>query len=210
MRPLKHIVFLLLLGSAATEARSQGADTARVVSPQGLADMLLEYMQARYPAAPSEGCLLYVAVRRQRMYYVVDGVMRNAYVISTSRNGLGGGQDSECTPEGLHRVSEKIGAAVPPFGILQGRQFTGAIAGPDGTDDDLITSRILWLDGMEPGVNKGGGVDSRGRGIYIHGTDDEASLGRPSSHGCIRMRHADIIALFDQVPIGTLVVVLDN
>ena len=177
---------------------------------QVLADFLMDYMQVRYPLAPYEGCVLYISVKQQRMYYVVDQEMMAEYVISTSKNGLGCARNSERTPEGLHRIVQKIGAGVPAYGIFRWRHFTGAIADSNVERDDLITSRILWLDGMEPGVNEGGAKDSMERGIYIHGTADEASLGRPSSHGCIRMRNSDVIQLFDHVTLGTLVVILDN
>jgi hypothetical protein len=90
------------------------------------------------------------------------------------------------------------------------RVFGGERATGSAPNADLITTRILWLDGMEPLVNKDGDVDSRTRGIYIHGTPDEISLGHPSSHGCIRMSDADVIALFDHVSVGAPVVILDN
>ena len=119
---------------------------------QVLADFLMDYMQVRYPLAPYEGCVLYISVKQQRMYYVVDQEMMAEYVISTSKNGLGTMRNSERTPEGLHRIVQKIGAGVPPYGIFRWRHYTGAIADSKVERDDLITSRILWLDGMEPGV----------------------------------------------------------
>ena len=191
---------------------AQANDLALVPSAQKqpLADLLIEWMQVHYPAAPSEGYVLYVSVKSQRMYFVVEGEMKAEYVISTARNGLGAQISSNRTPEGLHRVVRKFGEGVPPFGIFKGRQYTGEVATDSTGKDDLITSRILWLDGMEPGLNEGGSVDSMERGIYIHGTADEGSIGTPSSHGCIRMRNSDVIALFDRVLIGTLVVILDN
>lgn len=190
--------------------RDSGPADAAPARKQGLADLLIEYLQARYPSAPSEGYVLYISVRSQRMYCVVEGRMRGEFVISTARNGLGSAKDSYRTPTGLHRVVEKIGDGVPLRGIFQERRYTGDVAGPGSDDGDVITSRILRLGGLEPGVNQGGTVDSQERAIYIHGTADEASLGRPSSHGCIRMYNADVVRLFDQVPLGTLVVILDN
>ena len=98
------------------------------------------------------------------------------------------------------------------MGILSERRYTGELANPDriSEDTDLITSRILWLEGLEPGVNKGGANDSYQRCIYIHGTANERSIGSPSSHGCIRMLNADVIDLYERVPVGALVVILDN
>ncbi|MBK9421061.1 MAG: L,D-transpeptidase [Flavobacteriales bacterium] len=211
MHAFKAFLLSLFLMSGST-AFAQREDLAMVApsSKQALADFLLEWMQARYPEAKVEGNVLYVSVRSQRLYYVVSGEMKAEYVISTSKNGLGGRANSFRTPEGLHRVVRKIGQGVPPFGVFENRQFTGRTAIDSAGKDDLITSRILWLGGMEPGVNEGGKVDSMQRGIYIHGTGDEASLGRPSSHGCIRMRNSDVIKLFGQVPTGALVVILDN
>ncbi len=208
---IKLLLSTLLL-SVALGATAQQDDLAMAspVEKQVLADFLIEWMQARYPAAASEGHVLYVSVLSQRMYLVIQGKMKAEYVISTSRIGLGAYKDSYRTPEGLHRVVRKFGQGVPAFGVFKGRQFTGNLAKESTANDDLITSRILWLDGLEPGVNEGGIVDSMERGIYIHGTADEASLGRPSSHGCIRMYNADVIDLFNQVPVGTLVVILDN
>lgn len=209
-RPILSCVIggLMTLGCFA-----QSGDDLAMATParkQPLADFLIEWMQVRYPSAPVEGYVLYVSVKSQRMYYVENGKMRAEYVISTARNGLGTRMNSNRTPEGLHRVVRKFGQGVPPYGIFKGRLYTGEIATDSIGHDDLITSRILWLDGMEPGVNEGGTVDSMQRGIYIHGTADEGSLGKPSSHGCIRMYNSDVIALFNRVPVGTLVVILDN
>jgi hypothetical protein len=179
---------------------------------QGIADMLLEYMSARYPDAPRQRDLLYISVRHQRLFLVRDGLLLADFPVATSSNGLGSSQDSFRTPTGLHRVAEKHGADVPPLGILKDREFNGQLADPDfgGVDKDWITSRILWLEGLEPGVNKGPGLDSYDRYIYIHGTANERSVGTPSSRGCVRMRNADVIALFTEVPVGALVVILDN
>ena len=181
---------------------------------QGLADMLFEYLSLRYLNIPlRKGDLLYVSIHRQRMYYIEDGKMKEEFIISTAKEGLGGRQDSYRTPTGLMRISEKIGAEVPIYGILESREFTGKVANvkdPINAKQDHITSRILWLEGMEPGSNRGGYVDTHDRFIYIHGTADEASLGTPSSMGCVRMKNADIIRLFRELAVGTHVVVLDN
>ncbi len=174
--------------------------------------MLIEYLEARYPGHDLAGDILYVSVHRQSLMHVREHTLLAEYPVSTSAKGLGAVQDSYRTPLGLHRVQGKHGEGVPLFGVLKDREFTGVIADPDiaGQDKDWITSRVLWLDGLEPGINQGGSVDSRERYIYIHGTANERSIGTPSSMGCIRMRNADIIALFDAVPEGTLVVILDN
>lgn len=177
---------------------------------QVLADFLLEWMEVRYPSQPLEGPVIYVSVQSQRIYLVVNGNLMAEYPVSTARNGLGSLRNSQRTPEGLHRVARKYGDDVPPFGILKYRQYTGKVALPNSSDEDLITSRILWLDGLEPGVNEGGDVDSMERCIYIHGTADEASIGTPGSQGCIRMLNKDVIDLYNRAPLGTLVIILDN
>ena len=188
--------------------------TARATDPprQGLADMLLDYMAARYPGTALNGHILYVSAARQRLFHVVEGRMQDSYLIATAKAGLGCTVDSYCTPPGLHRVAEKIGAGLPLGAVLKDRRPTGEVADLARADSalDVITSRILWLEGLEEGTNRGGAVDSHDRYIYLHGTGDESSLGRPTSMGCVRMRNVDIVALFDRVPVGALVVILDN
>lgn len=180
-------------------------------SKQSLADFLLEYMEVRYPGLDVDGDVLYVSVRSQRLHHVRGRVLLRSYVISTALNGLGERLNSFRTPTGLHYIRERIGEGLPPWSILRERRPTGTVFDSTGTpDSDVITSRILRLSGMEAGVNEGGSVDSFARAIYLHGTADEASLGTPSSHGCIRMHNRDVIALFEEVPIGTLVVIYDN
>lgn len=201
--------FLLVLLHANAFAQ---APLHTVHPKQGLIDLLMEYMQVRYPEHAVDGDLLYISVHRQTLFHVRNGALLTEYPIATATNGLGAEQDSYRTPTGLHRITEKVGDGVPPLGILKDRTFTGELADPDfaGVDKDWITSRILWLSGLEPGTNQGGAVDSHDRYIYIHGTANERSVGTPSSKGCIRMRNADVIALYDQVPVNALVVVLDN
>lgn len=201
--------FLLVLLHANAFAQ---APLHTVHPKQGLIDLLMEYMQVRYPHHAVDGDLLYISVHRQTLFHVRNGALLTEYPIATATNGLGAEQDSYRTPTGLHRITEKVGDGVPPLGILKDRTFTGELADPDfaGVDKDWITSRILWLSGLEPGTNQGGAVDSHDRYIYIHGTANERSVGTPSSKGCIRMRNADVIALYDQVPVNALVVVLDN
>lgn len=202
---------LLLISALASSATAQ-ADRPVAHPKQGIIDMLMEYMDVRYPERATNGDVLYVSVARQRLFHARGGILLAEYAIATSSSGLGGEQDSYRTPMGLHRVAEKHGAATPLYGILKDRVFTGRLADPDliGADKDWITTRIFWLDGLEPGLNKGAPVDSYDRFIYIHGTANEHSVGTPSSRGCIRMRNDDVIDLFEQVPVGALVVILDN
>jgi len=123
---------------------------------------------------------------------------------STSRFGVGQTEGSNCTPLGLHRVAEKIGAGAPAGSVFKSRKVVGHTSQPE-LADAKITTRILWLEGLEPGLNRGGNVDSHGRYIYIHGTADQSSIGKPTSCGCIHLADADLIPLFDLLPAGTLV-----
>lgn len=115
--------------------------------------------------------------------------------VSTAAAGIGNEPGSHRTPTGLHRVCERIGDGAPPGTEFRSRIPTGRVIQPgaDGGADDLILTRILWLDGLQPGVNE----HSRGRYIYLHGTNREDLLGTPASHGCVRMANADILHLFD-------------
>ena len=122
---------------------------------------------------------------------------------STSRFGIGQVEGSNCTPLGLHRIAEKIGDGWPAGTVFKARQPIGYTW--KGLPDAKITTRILWLEGLEPGFNRGGNVDSHARYIYIHGTGDQTTIGKPSSCGCIHLADADLIPLFAKLPSGTLV-----
>jgi len=131
--------------------------------------------------------------------------------VSTARNGPGEQQDSECTPRGAHRIAQKIGAGCALNTVFVARLPTGERYSPElaraQPGRDWILTRILWLEGLEPGCNQGGNVDSLSRYIYLHGAPDEAAMGLPGSRGCVRMRNADIVWLFDRVAEGTGVMI---
>jgi hypothetical protein len=208
---MRYGAFLLAVFLAWAESMAQGPASPRPPK-QGIIELLLEYLEVRYPGHDLNGDLLYISIQRQALFHVRGGRLVREYPVATASRGPGSEMDSYRTPTGLHRIAEKHGDAVPPLGILRDRTFTGELADPDfaGVDKDWITSRILWLDGLEPGVNRGGSVDSRERYIYIHGTANERSIGTPSSMGCVRMMNADVIELYDEVPANCLVVILDN
>ena len=128
---------------------------------------------------------------------------RRRYVVSTSRFGIGQVMDSNRTPLGLHRIARKVGGDCPEGTVFKGRKPVGHLSG--GMPEGSIAHRILWLDGLEPGKNRGGNVDTFKRYIYIHGYWDETTLGRPQSRGCIHLAAADLIPLYDELPVGTLV-----
>lgn len=147
--------------------------------------------------------LLYVDIENQSLIYLKKGSIQKIYTISSSSYGTGSKENSYKTPLGKHEIYKKIGGNLPDNAILKGRVWNGAIADvikePIDTDFDHVTSRILWLDGLEIGKNKGKGIDSRKRFIYIHGTAEEGLIGKPASDGCIRMYNRDVIELFDLV-----------
>ena len=147
--------------------------------------------------------LIYVDINSQTLSYIVKGTVSRKYNISSSYYGTGSEANSLKTPLGKHEIYKKIGNELPINAILKGRVWNGAIAdiieGPIDTDYDHVTSRILWLDGLEEGKNKGNGVDSRNRYIYIHGTAEEGLIGKPAPDGCIRMYNNDVIELFELV-----------
>ena len=156
--------------------------------------------------------ILFVSVDQQKMFKIESGKISDSYKISTSKYGVGNQKGSNKTPLGLHKIKEKHGHDVPINGRMIGRVFYGQIAKIflDSTisKTDDITSRILWLEGLEDGINKGDNIDSYQRYIYIHGTSEEGRIGVPSSHGCIRMKNKDVIDLFKEVSIGTFVLIL--
>jgi L,D-transpeptidase YbiS len=149
--------------------------------------------------------------RLQRLYlwepYSEGDLLIREFPVSTAKNGLGERNGSYCTPRGRHRIAEKIGDSQPLYAVFKSRVPTGEVWSRElaakRSDCDWILTRILWLEGMEPGKNKGGTVDSRSRYIYIHGTDEEHLVGKPVSHGCIRMKNADVVDLFNLVEEGT-------
>jgi hypothetical protein len=143
-----------------------------------------------------------------------NGELLRQYPVSTSKYGTGNQNGSEKTPLGLHRIKDKLGGAMPVNEVFIGRVPHGNLdecrARGVELPDDVIMSRIMWLEGMEPGRNKGGYVDTYQRYIYIHGTNHEDSIGTPASIGCIRMRNQDIVDLFRLVEVGSEVLIEED
>ena len=148
--------------------------------------------------------VLVVSVAEQTVSLFEQNKFVKQLPCSTSRFGIGQTEGSNCTPLGLHRIAEKIGDGEPAGTVFKGRQVVGHTSQPEFADAK-ITTRILWLEGLEPGYNRGGSVDSHARYIYIHGTGDQTTIGRPASCGCIHLADADLISLYDRLPSGTLV-----
>jgi len=155
---------------------------------------------------------LLIRISEQQLYLLdeLEEVVQK-YPVSTSKYGTGNKDGSFQTPVGRHYIKEKIGDQAPMNEVFIGREPLGVLENLQsqqaGFPEDIITSRIMWLQGLEPGVNKGGDVDSYQRYIYIHGTSEEDKIGTAASHGCIRMRNDDVIDLFDQIETGCEVLI---
>lgn len=150
---------------------------------------------------------IHVFIDEQRLYLLKDGLITHSYSVSTSKNPPSCQEGSEGTPWGKHRVADKIGAEQPLGMVFKGRIPIQKMYWEceDNETQTLITSRILRLEGLEPGVNQGEGCDSYKRYIYIHGTNKEDRVGEPASKGCVNLRNQDMLELFDLVGLDTLV-----
>lgn len=154
---------------------------------------------------------IYISIAEQRLTLKQDGTVVFECAIASAKNGVGEIHGSECTPRGWHYVRAMIGGGHAENTVFIGRRPSGELYSPDLRAQfpgrDWILTRILWLCGLEPGFNRLGVVDTMRRYIYIHGCPDEDQLGRPGSHGCIKLRNRDVIALYDLVPVGTRVLI---
>lgn len=148
---------------------------------------------------------LVVSIEAQTLLICMNDTIVEQYDASTSRFGNGNRENSLKTPLGVHRIREKFGAGAPAGRIFRDREDQGMDWDHSQNGDNLILTRILWLEGLEEGINKGAGVDTYERYIYIHGTGREDLVGTPLSHGCVCLRSHDIIRLYDMVKEGTLV-----
>jgi lipoprotein-anchoring transpeptidase ErfK/SrfK len=148
---------------------------------------------------------LHISIADQQLYGFTAGQLVVRLPVSTALNGAGEQNGSNRTPRGLHQVRAKIGSGLPLGAVLRGRRWTGETWNADlhaqFPGRDWILTRILWLSGCEPGINRLGAVDTFRRYIYLHGTPDSEPMGVPLSHGCIRLRNADVLELFERVPV---------
>jgi lipoprotein-anchoring transpeptidase ErfK/SrfK len=173
--------------------------------------------RAPFPAAAARALARH-GIRPARYFLTVDiarqtttlferrqGIYRAQKIFrcSTSRFGVGEQSGSQKTPRGLHRIAEKVGGGWPVGAAFKSRRLIGFTW--QGRPFAPIAHRILWLEGLEPGLNRGGEVDSYRRYIYIHGTGNETTLGRPDSSGCVQLSSGDLLPLYDLLPVGTLV-----
>ena len=205
-------------GSATTSATPAKAEPPRARDLADVPAAVPEPSPAAGPSsAPGPDCadapdtLVHVDLARQRLELRVRGETCRTWPVSTAANGPGERQGSECTPRGRHVIRARIGAGAPSGAVFVARRPTGErytpALGAAHPGRDWILTRILWLSGTEPGRNRLGDVDTMRRYIYIHGCPDDADITIPGSHGCIRMRNADVIDLFDRVEAGTPVVI---
>lgn len=150
--------------------------------------------------------LIRISLASQRLIGLRDGLLVCDFPVSTARNGAGEQEGSGCTPRGLHRVRARIGEGQPMGAVYVGRRPTGEIWSPalarQHPQRDWILTRILWLCGEQPGFNRGGKQDSQRRYIYLHGTPEDQPMGVALSHGCVRLRNADMLTLFELTPVG--------
>jgi hypothetical protein len=155
-----------------------------------------------------------ISIADQRLQLRENGKVAIDVMVATAANGPGELSGSECTPRGRHVVRAKIGGGCPVNSVFVGRRWTGEVYSEElcrsHPNRDWILSRIMWLSGQEVGKNRLGDVDSMRRYIYIHGSPDGEINGQPNSHGCVRMKNADVIRLYDAIDVGISVLILEG
>ncbi len=162
-------------------------------------------LQGAASPAPEVKNEVIISVRDQKLMLLQNGARVITYPVSTSKFGVGDGQGKLTTPLGAMAVAQKIGDHAPTGAVFHNRRFTGEILKPNAPGRDPITTRIIWLRGLEAST-----AHAFSRCIYIHGTPEEKKIGRPASYGCIRMKAKDVAALYPQLPIGAVVQVTPN
>ena len=207
---LQRVMFAgLLVFTASYGAQVQAMNSSTTVVPASVVAAQDHLHGLLKTSGAGDAPFIIVDANDQRLYLFESNQLKFEFPVSTSAVGVGSEEGSNRTPLGLHRIAEKFGDGEPVGMIFKSRRPTGKLATiqtrPIKGDGDDVTTRIMWLQGLQPGINEGKGVDSHARFIYIHGTPEEGLIGRPESHGCIRMNNKQVIELFNQVPVGTLV-----
>ncbi len=207
---LQRVMFAgLLVFAASYGAQVQAMNSSTTVVPASVVAAQDHVHGLLKTSGAGDAPFIIVDANDQRLYLFERNQLKFEFPVSTSAVGVGSAEGSNRTPLGLHRIAEKFGDGEPVGMIFKSRRPTGKLATiqtrPIKGDGDDVTTRIMWLQGLQPGINEGKGVDSHARFIYIHGTPEEGLIGRPESHGCIRMNNTQVIELFNQVPVGTLV-----
>jgi hypothetical protein len=177
-------------------------------------DLTADYMErlntSGWNDIVGDGLGLWVSVAHQELVGIQKGRVEFKFACSTAAAGTGSRVGSWQTPIGWHAIDERFGDGLPVGAVFKERKYTGRVWNPaNRTRDDLILTRIMWLRGLEPGVNSGQGIDSHERFIYIHGTPEEDKLGTPASLGCIRMANQDVAELYDMTTTGTPVLITE-
>ena len=155
--------------------------------------------------APSLSTRVVISVRDQKLMLIENGKIAASYPVSTSKYGLGDAWGSLATPLGLLQVAQKIGDHAPMGAVFHNRRWTGEVLHPNTPGRDPVMTRIIWLRGLEAN-----NAHAYKRCIYIHGTNEEKLIGKPASFGCIRMKSTDVFALYNQVPLGTPVEIVQE
>ena len=168
--------------------------------------MQLQEKIRHFQSTPPE-LFIHVDTSSQQLHVIAGTTITRSFTISTSQFGIGNRENSQHTPLGVHRIKEKIGEGAPAWRIFESRKDTGVDWEPGMAEKNYILSRILRLEGLEEGINRGYGIDSYDRYIYIHGTNREPDIGTPVSHGCICMKNNDIIELYNMISEGTFVII---
>lgn len=192
---------VLVLG--ATGVLASGCASLRSMKSQNTIPEACRAACDRLGIAPTR-FVLAVGIASQSLSLFEHGSFVKNLPCSTSRFGIGQIAGSNRTPLGLHQIAEKIGGGKPAGTVFKSREIVGHTSQPEFAGAK-ITTRILWLEGLEPGFNQGTNVDSHERYIYIHGTANQETIGEPASCGCIHLADADLIPLFDLLSVGTLV-----
>jgi hypothetical protein len=148
---------------------------------------------------------LIISIRDQKLMLLENGARVGIYPVSTSKYGVGDLRGRMTTPLGYLVVAKKIGGNAPVGAVFHNRQWTGEILQPNTPGRDPVTTRILWLSGLEAQ-----NAQAFDRCIYIHGTPEEKTIGRPASYGCIRMKASDIAVLYNQIPVRALVEIIPD
>lgn len=173
-------------------------------------DSIANLKQAQWDKHVGSNPGIWISVARQKLFLIKKDKILLDVLCSTASKGVGFRANSNQTPTGWHIIAERIGDNLPWGAIFEERKYTGRIwSNKDSSSDDLILSRILRLQGIEQGLNKGIGIDSYDRFIYIHGTAEEKKLGTAVSHGCIRLSNSDVIQLFNLAPLATPVLITE-
>ncbi len=183
----------------------QGPATTPNAGPAPTTAAPLAAALAPSPAVAPPQVNVVISVPDQKLAVLVNGKVSRAYKVSTSRYGEGDSLGSWRTPLGHLEIANKIGGAAPTGAVFKGRQLTGEVLSPNAPGRDPIVSRIIWLRGMEQNNRH-----AYQRCIYIHGTPQETFLGRKASFGCIRMRSADVVEIYNYVNVGTDVAILEK